>query len=154
MTHLTSPPGLAGPYLRSVLGALPLPGSRPRTLADREGRLPVGYVQAVSFRRPVLLPGTVAFSAAVELGGLWALDLRDTRTGAPHLTGTVEPGPTWPRRAGARRDQGSGRAPTSPCQARPTSSVAVAVGSGCPSSSIRSASASPAPITANATESK
>ncbi|UZJ26751.1 MaoC/PaaZ C-terminal domain-containing protein [Rhodococcus antarcticus] len=61
-----------------------------RCLADLEGRLPAGYVQEVGFRRPVLLPGTVAFTAS-EVDGRWSLDLRDARTGTPHLTGTVTP---------------------------------------------------------------
>ena len=62
-----------------------------RCLADLEGRLPAGYVQEVSFRTPVLLPGSVAFTASETAGG-WTLDLRDARRGTPHLSGTVTPG--------------------------------------------------------------
>jgi hypothetical protein len=61
-----------------------------RCLADLQGALPAGYVQEVGFRRPVLLPGTVAFTAS-EGDGRWSLDLRDARHGTPHLAGTVTP---------------------------------------------------------------
>ena len=62
-----------------------------RCLAALEGRLPAAYMQDVAFRRPVLLPGTVAFTAQ-ELDDRWTLDLRDVRRGTPHLSGTVTAG--------------------------------------------------------------
>ena len=62
-----------------------------RCLADLEGRLPASYVQEVTFRAPVLLPGSVAFTAS-ESAGVWTLDLRDARRATPHLSGTVTPG--------------------------------------------------------------
>jgi len=63
-----------------------------RCLAALQGRLPAAYVQQVSFRRPVLLPATVAFTAE-HVGGGWALELRDARRGTPHLSGNVSPAP-------------------------------------------------------------
>ena len=59
-----------------------------RTLAALEGRLPEAYTAEVAFKLPVLLPATVAISAAQQEDG-WALDVRDNRSGKPHLTGTV-----------------------------------------------------------------
>jgi acyl dehydratase len=57
--------------------------SKARCLAALEGRLPDQYTVDVSFKRPILLPSTVAFSAT--LGQSFAL--HDPRSGAPHLLG-------------------------------------------------------------------
>jgi len=57
-------------------------------VAALDGRLPDAYTVDVAFRRPILLPSTVAFRAARDGDG-WALSVRDPRTGAPHLTGSV-----------------------------------------------------------------
>jgi acyl dehydratase len=59
-----------------------------RTLAALEGRLPDAYTADVAFKLPVLLPANVSISAA-RAGDGWALDVRDTRSGKPHLAGTV-----------------------------------------------------------------
>lgn len=59
--------------------------SKARCLAALAGRLPPAYTVDVSFKLPVLLPGTVAFSA----GPAWSLGLHDARTGRPHLTATI-----------------------------------------------------------------
>ncbi len=59
-----------------------------RTLATLEGRLPEAYTASVSFKLPVLLPATVS-SSAVDTGTGWELDVRDARSGKPHLAGTV-----------------------------------------------------------------
>jgi len=59
--------------------------SKARCLAALDGRLPDAYTVDVSFKRPILLPGTVAFSATP--GETFAL--HDPRSGAPHLTGTI-----------------------------------------------------------------
>jgi acyl dehydratase len=61
-----------------------------RTLATLEGRLPDAYTVEVSFKLPVLLPATVAIAAAENADG-WTLDVRDARSGKPHLAGTVTP---------------------------------------------------------------
>ncbi|WP_433081349.1 MaoC family dehydratase [Dactylosporangium sp. CA-052675] len=55
-----------------------------RCLAALEGRLPAAYTVSVQFKRPILLPATVAFSA-----GDGHIAVHDRGTGAPHLTGTV-----------------------------------------------------------------
>jgi len=59
-----------------------------RTLATLEGRLPSAYTVDVAFKLPVLLPTTVAV-AAVPQGSGWSLDVRNPRSGKPHLAGAV-----------------------------------------------------------------
>ncbi len=60
-----------------------------RTLAALEGRLPDAVTVDVAFKLPVLLPATLAVSTSAADGG-WDLDVR-SRSGKPHLTGTVRP---------------------------------------------------------------
>ena len=55
-----------------------------RCLAHYEGRLPAGYTVDVRFKLPILLPATVALTATGD-----TFDLRDHRTGKPHLTGRL-----------------------------------------------------------------
>lgn len=59
-----------------------------RTLAVLEGRLPDAYTVEVAFKTPVPLPSTVAITATEAEPG-WRLDVRDSRSGKPHLSGTV-----------------------------------------------------------------
>jgi acyl dehydratase len=63
--------------------------TKARCLAAFEGRFPSSFVAEVQFKKPVPLPGKVAFRSA-PLDGGWALDLRDAK-GAPHLRGTIRP---------------------------------------------------------------
>jgi acyl dehydratase len=63
--------------------------SKARCLAALEGRLPEAYTCAVSFRAPVPLPSTVAFSAAPTTGSGWAFALHSERSGRTRLTGEV-----------------------------------------------------------------
>jgi acyl dehydratase len=66
--------------------------SAARCLAALEGRLPPEQAFDVTFRRPLVLPARVCFTASqftASQGEHWELALRDARTGAPHLTGTV-----------------------------------------------------------------
>jgi acyl dehydratase len=60
-----------------------------RALAALEGRLPDAYTVDVAFKTAVFLPSTVAIAAAPTEPG-WALDVRNARTGKPHLSGTVQ----------------------------------------------------------------
>jgi hypothetical protein len=57
-----------------------------RCLAALENRLPDRVRVDVAFKRPVLLPGRVAFGSR-RLDGGYAFSLSDPRSGAPHLTG-------------------------------------------------------------------
>ncbi len=59
-----------------------------RTLAVLEGRLPDAATIDIAFKAPVLLPSTIGISAARVEGG-WDLDVRNVRSGRPHLTGSV-----------------------------------------------------------------
>jgi acyl dehydratase len=59
--------------------------SKARCLAALEGRLPDAYTVEVAFKRPILLPATVAFSATPAT----SFALHDPKTGAPHLTATL-----------------------------------------------------------------
>ena len=63
--------------------------SKARCLAAQEGRLPDAYTVDVAFKRPILLPATVAFSATP--GERFAL--HHPKTGAPHLVGTLDSRP-------------------------------------------------------------
>jgi acyl dehydratase len=60
-----------------------------RTLATLQGRLPEAYTVDVAFKLPVLLPATVAISGEQD-GQTWTLDVRNSRSGKPHLAGTVQ----------------------------------------------------------------
>lgn len=60
-----------------------------RCLAALTGRLPDQYTVEASFKSPVLLPATVAFSATRQASGAWRFGLHDAKTGRPHLDGTV-----------------------------------------------------------------
>ena len=68
-----------------------------RCLAALEGRLPERYLFDVAFKRPVPLPGTVAFSAVparfhppdAPAGPGWRLSVSDLRSGRQYLTGGV-----------------------------------------------------------------
>ncbi|MGR6316565.1 MaoC/PaaZ C-terminal domain-containing protein [Micromonospora soli] len=62
--------------------------SKARCLAALESRLPAAYTVDVSFKLPVPLPSTVAFSATAT-GETWDFALHDARHGRPHLVGTV-----------------------------------------------------------------
>jgi hypothetical protein len=57
-----------------------------RCLAALVGRLPDTYTVDVSFKLPVFLPATVAFSCAPD-----TFAVHDARTGKPHLTGSLTP---------------------------------------------------------------
>ena len=48
------------------------------------------YEVEVDFKKPILLPTTVAFGSEEERGGT-RFSVRDPRKGAPHLDGTVRP---------------------------------------------------------------
>jgi acyl dehydratase len=71
--------------------------SAARCLAALEGRLPDAATIEIQFHRPLLLPGTAAFTGT-PAGAGWSLTLADPDTGRTHLTGSVRasvstPGP-------------------------------------------------------------
>ena len=64
--------------------------SKARCLAALQGRLPEAVTVEVAFKKPILLPGTVAFGST-QVGDGYAFSLSDPRTGAPHLLGRAGP---------------------------------------------------------------
>src|SRR5579859_3347452 len=60
-----------------------------RVLATLEGRLPDAYLVDVAFKTPVLLPSTITVATAPATTG-WALDVRNAKSGTPHLAGSVQ----------------------------------------------------------------
>ena len=59
--------------------------TKARSLAALEHRLPGAFTVEVEFRRPILLPATVAFAAGDDL----RFSVRDAKKGTPHLEGRV-----------------------------------------------------------------
>lgn len=59
-----------------------------RTLASLEGRLPDAFVVDVAFKTPVFLPSKIAVATTAD-GADWLLDVRNAKSGKPHLTGNV-----------------------------------------------------------------
>lgn len=64
--------------------------TKARCLAALEGRLPDAFVVEVSFRRPIVLPATVAFAEAPSADGGLRFSVRDARKSTPHLAGCVK----------------------------------------------------------------
>jgi hypothetical protein len=64
--------------------------TKARCLAALEPRLPASFVAESDFKKPLVLPATVAFGLRAVDGG-WDLHLRDPESGAPHLEGRVRP---------------------------------------------------------------
>jgi acyl dehydratase len=62
--------------------------TKARCLAQLGGRLPDAYTVEVAFKLPIALPATVAFTGA-PTGDGWSMEVRDRRTGRPHLTGST-----------------------------------------------------------------
>ena len=62
--------------------------SKARCIAALENRLPDRVRVDVAFKKPILLPGTVAFGSAVTQTG-YAFSLSNPKTGAPHLAGAA-----------------------------------------------------------------
>ncbi len=65
--------------------------TKARCLAALEGRLPESFSVEVSFKRPIVLPATVAFaeSPLASAAGI-RFGVRDARKGTPHLDGSVK----------------------------------------------------------------
>jgi acyl dehydratase len=67
--------------------------TKARSLAALEGRLAPAYTVEVAFKRPILLPATVAFAEAPpgSARGAISFGVRDAGKGTPHLAGSVRP---------------------------------------------------------------
>jgi hypothetical protein len=62
--------------------------SMARCVGALENRLPDGVTVAVAFKKPILLPGSVAFGTRPIEDG-WAFSLTSPKSGAPHLAGAA-----------------------------------------------------------------
>jgi hypothetical protein len=60
--------------------------TKARCVAALENRLPDAVRVDVAFKKPVFLPGSVAFGATASDGG-YAFSLTNPKSGAPHLVG-------------------------------------------------------------------
>jgi acyl dehydratase len=65
--------------------------TKARSLAALEARLPPAYTVGVAFKRPILLPGRVAFGERDDGEGGIAFAVRSAREDTPHLAGDVRP---------------------------------------------------------------
>ena len=65
--------------------------SKARCLAALAPRLPDAFEVDVEFRKPILLPATVAFGATASGASGTDFALTDARKGTPHLVGTARP---------------------------------------------------------------
>ncbi len=66
--------------------------TKARCLAALGSQLPAAYTVTVAFRKPILLPATVAFGeAAGSVPGSIAFGVRDAKRDTPHLDGLVNP---------------------------------------------------------------
>ena len=65
--------------------------TKARCLAALQGRIPDALTVQVAFRRPVLLPTTVAFGSAPDGAGGVTFGLSSARDGKAHLVGTATP---------------------------------------------------------------
>jgi acyl dehydratase len=65
--------------------------TKARCLAALESRLPNAFTVDVQFKLPVLLPAKVAFHSDSTAGGGMTFSVSDSRSGKPHLAGTITP---------------------------------------------------------------
>ena len=61
-----------------------------RSIAAIENRLPAAVTVEVAFKKPVFLPGTVAYAARQDGAG-WTFALTSPKDGSPHLLGRTTP---------------------------------------------------------------
>ncbi len=64
--------------------------TKARCIAAIENRLPAAVVVEVAFKKPVFLPGTVAFADRLE-AGVHTFALTSPKDGSPHLVGRASP---------------------------------------------------------------
>jgi hypothetical protein len=80
--HLSGPTAKLLGFPRAIAHGM---WTKARSLAALENRLPEAFTVDVRFRKPILLPGRVLFSDTPDL----RFAVRDAKTGAPHVEGTV-----------------------------------------------------------------
>jgi acyl dehydratase len=80
-----------------------------RCVAAVENRLPPAVTVDVTFKRPIVLPGSVRFGVDTDADGALAFALTSPQNGAPHLVGAARPAPR-----GAVNEYGGGSVPPGP----------------------------------------
>ena len=85
--HLSGPTAKLFGFPRAIAHGM---WTKARCLAALEDRLPDAFSVAVTFRRPILLPGRVAFAASAGPGAI-RFAVRGPTGGDTHLEGTVTP---------------------------------------------------------------
>jgi hypothetical protein len=86
--HLYGPTAKAFGFPRQIAHGM---WSKARCLAALDGRLPDAVTVDVAFKKPVLLPGSVAFGSRHDDDGSYAFGLSNPSSGAPHLLGIARP---------------------------------------------------------------
>jgi acyl dehydratase len=84
--HLSDPTAKLFGFPRAIAHGM---WTKARCLAALDGRLPDAFAVDVQFRKPILLPATVAFTQAPAGEGI-TFSVRDAAKGTPHLEGNVE----------------------------------------------------------------
>ncbi len=64
--------------------------TKARSVAAIENRLPDAVTVEVAFKKPVFLPGTVAYAARRDEAG-WTFAMTSPKDGSPHLLGRTTP---------------------------------------------------------------
>lgn len=85
--HLSDPTAKLFGFPRAIAHGM---WTKARCLAALENRLPDEFAVDVQFRKPILLPATVALAHAPAGEGI-RFSVRDDAKGTPHLEGNVEP---------------------------------------------------------------
>jgi acyl dehydratase len=85
--HLSGPTAKLLGFPRAIAHGM---WTKARCLAALAGRLPDAFTVDVAFRRPILLPGRVAFASSAGDGAI-RFAVRDPAGARTHLEGTVEP---------------------------------------------------------------
>jgi acyl dehydratase len=85
--HLSAPTAKLLGFQRAIAHGM---WTKARCLAALEGRLPEAFTVDVAFRRPILLPGRVAFASSAGDGAI-RFAVRDPAGAHTHLEGTVAP---------------------------------------------------------------
>jgi acyl dehydratase len=80
-----------------------------RCVAAVENRLPQAVTVDVTFKKPIVLPGSVRFGVDSDVDGGLLFALTSPQNGAPHLVGVARPA-----RPGAVTEYGGGSAPPGP----------------------------------------
>jgi acyl dehydratase len=86
--HMSGPSARLFGFPRAIAHGM---WTKARCLAALASELPDSFTVSVEFKRPILLPATVAFAEQRGSAGEIRLAVRDAKRASPHLDGTVTP---------------------------------------------------------------